>query len=168
MRIALYARVSKALEQNPENQLIDLRRWATGNGHEVIGEFVDEISSKDTRPKKEEVLRLIRRGDCQGVGFWALDRWGRNMAELVLEIEEFSKMGYLMFSYKEGLDFSSAAGRLMAHVLAGMANFERERLIERTHLGLARARAWGKHIGRPKKKGVVQNPPLSPSEPSMP
>lgn len=153
MRIALYARVSKALEQNPENQLIELRRWANSAGHEVIGEFVDEVSSKDTRPQKEIVLKKLRLGEIQGVGFYALDRWGRTMSELVLEFEEFSKSGVSMFSMKEGLDLSTAAGRLMVNVLAAMANFERDRIRERTLLGLARVRAQGKHIGRPKKGG---------------
>lgn len=161
MRIALYARVSKALEQNPENQLIDLRRWATAMGHEVIGEFVDEVSSRDTRPKKEEVLRLIRQRHAHGVAFWALDRWGRNMGELVLELEEFAENQWVMYSHKEGLDLSTAAGRLMANVLAAMANFERERLRERTKLGLARARAQGKKLGRPFKQSPPVNPVVS-------
>ena len=149
MKVALYARVSKALEQNPENQLIDLRRWAAAMGHEVVGEYKDEISSKDTRPAKEEVLKLIRQGKAQGVAFWALDRWGRSMGELVLELEEFSQKGYIMYSHREGLDLSTAAGRLMANVLAAMANFERDRIRERTMLGLARARSLGKRFGRP-------------------
>jgi len=161
MRVALYARVSKALEQNPENQLLDLRRWANNADHEVIGEFVDETSSKDTRPKKEEVLRLLRLGECQGVAFWSLDRWGRTMSELVLELEEFSKDNISLFSMKEGLDLSTAAGRLMANVLAAMANFERDRIRERTLLGLARARAQGKKLGRPRKTPPAKPPFVS-------
>lgn len=151
MKIALYARVSKALEQNPENQLLELRKWSKNAEHEVIGEFVDEISSKDTRPAKEEVLKKIRLGECNGVAFIALDRWGRTMSELVLELEEFSQSGKSMFSLKEGLDLSTAAGRMFANILAAMANFERERIRERTMLGLARARAQGKVLGRPRK-----------------
>ena len=58
MKVALYARVSKAIEQNPENQLIELRKWAKNSGNEVIGEFVDEVSSKDTRPQKELILKI--------------------------------------------------------------------------------------------------------------
>lgn len=165
MRVALYARVSKALEQNPENQLLDLRRWAVSAGHEVIGEFVDEVSSKDTRPQKELVLKKLRLGECDGVGFWSLDRWGRSMSELVLELEEFSGSGRSMFSMKEGLDLSTAAGRLMANVLAAMANFERDRIRERTLLGLARARAQGKKLGRPRKYPVCfreKTPPANP------
>lgn len=157
MRVALYARVSKALEQNPENQLIELRKWAIAASHEVEGEYIDEISSKDTRPQKEEVLRKLRLGQVQGVAFYALDRWGRTMSELVLELEEFSKANISLFSMKEGMDLSTAAGRLMANVLAAMANFERDRIRERTMLGLARAKAQGKRLGRPRK-----TPPANP------
>lgn len=160
VKIALYARVSKAMEQNPENQLIELRRWAAASGKEIAGEFVDEVSSKDTRPQKELVLKKIRLGEIDGVAFFALDRWGRTMSELVMELEEFSKSGKAMISLKEGLDLSNAAGRLMANVLAAMANFERDRIRERTLLGLARAKAQGKKLGRPWK----QTPPANPNE----
>lgn len=159
MILALYARVSKALEQNPENQLIELRRWAAAYSHEVAGEFIDEVSSKDTRPQKEEVLRLLRLGEVKGVAFWSLDRWGRGMSELVLEMEQFQSKGWLMVSLKEGIDLSTSAGRMQAHILAAMANFERERIRERTLLGLARARAQGKRLGRPRK-----SPPVNAAE----
>lgn len=157
IRVCLYARVSKALDQNPENQLIELRRWASATKHDIVGEFVDEISSKDTRPEKERILKMIRLGEVQGVAFWSLDRWGRTMSELVLELEEFSKSGVSMFSMKEGIDLSTSAGRLMANILSSMANFERDRNRERTLLGLARAKAQGKRLGRPKK-----TPPANP------
>ncbi len=160
MKVAIYARVSKALEQNPENQLLELRRWAKAAGHEVEGEYVDEISSKDTRPQKEAVLKKLRLGMLDGVAFYALDRWGRTMSELVLELEEFAKSGKSMFSMKEGLDLSTAAGRMFANILAAMANFERERIRERTMLGLARARAQGKKLGRPRKN---KTPPANPA-----
>lgn len=157
MKVALYSRISKALDQNPENQLIDLRKWAKAAGHIIEGEYVDEISSKDTRPNKEIVLKKLRLGEIDGVAFWSLDRWGRTMSELVLELEEFSKSGKALISIKEGLDLSNAAGRLMANVLAAMANFERDRIRERTLLGLARAKAQGKKLGRPFKKTPPAN-----------
>ena len=150
-RIALYARVSKALDQNPENQLIALREWASRAGVQVIGEYVDEISSRDTRPMKEAVLGLLRTRQADGVAFYALDRWGRNMTEIVMELEEFAAQGWMMMALKEQIDLSSAAGRMMAHILAAMASFERERIRERTLLGLARVRAQGKKLGRPRK-----------------
>ena len=161
MKVALYARVSKALEQNPENQLIELRRWASAASHAVVGEYVDEISSKDTRPNKELVLKMLRLGEIEGVAFWSLDRWGRTMSELVLELEEFAAAQKSMFSMKEGIDLSTAAGRLMANMLSAMANFERDRIRERTLLGLARARAQGKKLGRPfKNKTPPENPAI--------
>lgn len=159
MKVALYARVSKALNQNPENQLIELRKWAAVAGHEVEGEYVDEISSKDTRPQKEEVLRKLRLGELNGVAFVALDRWGRTITELIMELDEFSKTNKSLISLKEGLDLTTAAGRLMANVLAAMANFERDRIRERTMMGLARAKAQGKKLGRPRKYPKIK-PPL--------
>ena len=151
MKIAIYARVSKKLEQNPENQLIALREWAKTSKHKIEGEYVDVCSSKDTRPQKEEVLKKLRLGTIDGVVFYALDRWGRTMTELVLELDEFGTSGKSLISLKEGLDLSTAAGRLAAHIFAAMANFERDRIRERTMLGLARAKAQGKTLGRPRK-----------------
>jgi DNA invertase Pin-like site-specific DNA recombinase len=172
MKVALYARVSMALKQNPENQLIELRRWAAASGHEIAGEWVDEISSRDTRPAKEEVLRMIRRREVEGVAFWSLDRWGRSMSELVLEIEEFSQRGWLLFSMKEALDLTTSAGRAFAYNMAAFANYERDRLRERTLLGLERAKTEGKRLGRhprncdcPKHRGKppLREPPVSSS-----
>ena len=148
LRIALYARVSKALEQTPENQLIELRRWAKNVIHQIEGEYVDECSSKGTRPQKEIILKKMRLGELDGVAFWKLDRWGRNSSELILELEEFSKSGKSMFSMKEGIDLSTSAGRMQANLLAIIANFERDIIVERTLLGLARAKSWGKIGGR--------------------
>lgn len=150
MKVGLYARVSKAQDQTPENQLLELRRWAQAAGHKVVGEYVDEVSSRDTRPHKEELKRKAMLGEVQGIAFVALDRWGRNISELVFEMEEFNRRGVALISLKEGLSFDSAAGKLFGHLLAAFANFERERIRERTIAGLERAKAWGKKLGRPK------------------
>lgn len=152
MKVALYARVSKALEQDPENQLLILRQWAKAASHKVEGEYVDEISSKDTRPQKEEVLKKLRRGEIEGVLFWSLDRWGRTASELILEMEEFAGSGKLLMSYQEALDLSTASGRLAGNIMAALANFERDRIKERTMIGLARVKAQGKKLGRPRKQ----------------
>jgi DNA invertase Pin-like site-specific DNA recombinase len=148
MRVVLYARVSKALDQTPDNQLIALREWVAKSNNQVVGEYVDETSSKDTRPEKERILRMLRLGEIDGIACWSLDRWGRTASELILELEEFSKTGKALICLKEGLDLSTAAGRLYANLIAIFANFERDRNSERTLLGLARAKAWGKIGGR--------------------
>ena len=159
MRVALYGRVSKALDQNPENQLIPLRAWAIKACVVVEGEYVDEISSKDTRPEKETILKKLRLNEIDGVAVWKLDRWGRNMTELVMELEEFSKTGKSLICLQEGMDISTSAGRFMANILASMANFERDIIRERTLLGLARARAQGKKLGRPRNDGQAFKKP---------
>lgn len=176
MKFCLYARVSKALQQNPENQYEPLLSWLKASGNEqvkdkehILGIFVDEISSKDTRPKKEEVLKLMRTGISDGVCFVALDRWGRTSSELILELEEFSQTKKAIVSLKEGIDLSSAAGRLMAQMMAIFANFERDRIKERTLLGLARAKAQGKILGRHRldcKCGKCGKKKTSPAYPS--
>jgi len=165
VRVFLYARVSKALDQNPENQLRELRQWAEAGRHEVVNTFVDEISSRDTRPGKEECLRRLRLGEAEAVAVVALDRWGRNMSELVLNFEDFVNNGIGLISLKEGINLNTATGKLHAHILGAFADFERERIRERTNAGLARARAQGKKLGRPKgakdkKKRKAKKPPL--------
>lgn len=161
MRVALYARVSMALKQTPENQLIELKKWAERSKAEIEGVYVDETTSKDTRPQKELVLKKLRMREVDGVVFWAFDRWGRTMQEMTADIAEFAEMNWLMVSLKEGFDLSTPAGRLMAHVLAAMNNFERDMIHERVMLGLARARAQGKKLGRPFKQSPPANPTLS-------
>jgi len=159
MRFALYARISKVGDQTPENQLLELRKWAKTCEHEIVGEFVDECSSRDTRPEKEELLKKLRLGIVQGVAFTSLDRWGRTTSELINEFQEAQKRGWVFISLKEALNFDSAAGMMYAQLLAVFATFEREKIRERTLLGLARARAQGKRLGRPPKQRRP-NPPL--------
>ena len=149
----MYGRVSIKDKQDPQGQLHALEQWATNQDqYEVSGIFIDEMSSRDRRPQKEAVLKLLRTGQAQGVAFTELSRWGRNMVELVLELEEFGKSGVILLSLREGLDLSTAAGRFSAHILAALCDFERGRLSERTISGMQYKKSLGKHIGRPKKQ----------------
>lgn len=153
MKAALYARISKAGDQTPENQLQALQAWAKGSGAEIVGTFVDEQSSRDRRPQKEEVLRLARLGLVDTIAFVSLDRWGRNVDELVREMTWMPEHGITLISLREGLRFGDAEGRLLAHILAAFAAFERDRIRDRTIAGLARAKAQGVRLGRPRKHG---------------
>jgi Resolvase, N terminal domain len=82
---------------------------------------------------------------------WKLDRLGRNVRHLVMMLDELRALNLGFTTLAEGIDTTTPAGRMVTHFLAAVAEFERERLRERTHLGLDRARAQGKHLGRPKK-----------------
>lgn len=145
-KIALYARVSTD-EQTCENQIDRLRKWATNN--EVVPtEFVEVESTRNTRPEKEKVLKLLRTRQVHGVAVVALDRWGRSASELVVELEEFQKRGIIFVALDQGIDLSTIAGTFTAQLLAAFAQMERSILRERTLNGLARALREGKILGR--------------------
>lgn len=149
MKIAIYNRVSKREGQTAENQRPDCVRYAEARGWEY-DIFNEAESTRKTRPVKEQVLTAIRRGEYSGVLVWKLDRWGRSMSELALELAEFIEKGYIFASVQDNIDLSGAGGRLYAHILAAFADFERDIIRERTMAGLARARAEGKRLGRPR------------------
>ena len=138
-----YARVS-TLDQN-----LDLQRDAlTQAGCEKI--FVDEISGATAaRPGLESALEMAREGDVLVV--WRLDRLGRSLKHLVELVGELEERNVGFRSIQEAMDTSSSGGKLIFHVFAALAEFERNLIQERTNAGLAAARARGRKGGRPKK-----------------
>jgi DNA invertase Pin-like site-specific DNA recombinase len=152
MRIALYTRVS-TLEQNPENQAEELRRYAEARAWTIASEYSDHgvSGTRERRPALDELLRDAKRRRFDGVLCWRLDRFGRNLKHLILTIEELAAVGVAFVSLNEAIDTSTPSGRLQLHLLGAFAEFERSRLAERVHAGLARARAAGRRIGRPRK-----------------
>jgi DNA invertase Pin-like site-specific DNA recombinase len=83
---------------------------------------------------------------------WKLDRFGRSLAHLVNAIGALTDAGVGFASLGEGIDTRSATGRLMLGILGSFAEFERERIRERIHAGLARARRQGLRLGRPERE----------------
>jgi DNA invertase Pin-like site-specific DNA recombinase len=106
--------------------------------------------AKDRRPALDQLTADVRRHKVQAVVCWRLDRLGRNLRHLVLLLDEWQARGVAFVTLGEGIDTSTAAGRLVAGVLGSIAEFERSRCQERIHAGLARARAQGRRIGRPR------------------
>jgi DNA invertase Pin-like site-specific DNA recombinase len=150
-RVGLYARVSTSNgSQTCENQLLELRRYCEARGWEVYAEYTDTMSgAKDRRPGLDRLLLDARRRRFDCVVTWALDRIGRDLKHLLHVLEDLQSLNIPFVSLKEGLDLGSASGRLQLAILAALAQFERERLKERTIAGLERARAQGKRLGRP-------------------
>jgi DNA invertase Pin-like site-specific DNA recombinase len=149
MRAAIYARVS-TVEQEPENQLHELRRYVEARGWTAV-EYTDKgvSGSKDRRPALDQMLADAKRRRFDVVVCWRLDRLGRNLRHLVTLIEELQSLGVAFVSLGEGIDFSTPAGRLQLHILAALAEFERGRIRERVMAGLHRAKAQGRRLGRP-------------------
>lgn len=158
MRIVVYERVSGD-RQTTENQARDLDAWLSSrDAHAapfLVARISEEATTRNRRPKHDDALALLRSGEADTLLFWSLDRWGRSMSELMLEMDEAVRKGWRIISLKEDIDLGTAAGRLYVDVLAAFANFERSRISERTKAGLARARASGKRLGRPRKYPVA-------------
>jgi DNA invertase Pin-like site-specific DNA recombinase len=151
MKVAIYARVS-TMDQEPENQLIELRRYVEARGWTIAVEYVDRgvSGAKDRRPALDQMLADAKRRKLDVVVCWRLDRLGRNLKHLVTLLEDLQSLGVAFVSLGEGIDCTTPAGKLQLHILAALAEFERERIRERVMAGLARARTQGKRLGRPK------------------
>lgn len=149
-KIAIYCRVSRA-DLNLENQLIPLKKRAESEGWESQI-FTERESTRNRRPVKEELMAALRRRDFDGVMVYSLDRWCRSVPEFAVELEEFQRRGIAFYSQREGFSFDTAIGTAMAQMAMIFAQLERGLIRERTLAGLARARAEGKKLGRPKLK----------------
>src|SRR5579864_698719 len=137
MKAAIYARVS-TIDQEPENQLQELRRYVEARGWTAT-EYVDRgvSGAKDRRPALDHLLSEARRRRLDVVVCWRLDRLGRNLRHLVTLLDELQSLGVGFVSLNEGIDATTAAGRLQMAVLAAIAAFERDRIVERVRAGLA-------------------------------
>ena len=158
-RAAIYVRVSTT-DQEPENQLQELRRYIEARGW-AAQEFVDRgiSGTTDRRPALDQLISDARRRRFDVVVCWRLDRLGRSLKHLVTLLDELQALGVAFVSLQEGIDATTPAGKLQMHILAAIAEFERARIAERVLAGLARARRQGKHLGRPR---VVRPPALVP------
>ena len=152
MKAALYARVS-TFDQEPENQLAELRRYVRARSWPDAVEYVDKgvSGAKDRRPALDRLITDATRRRFDVLVVWRLDRLGRNLRHLVTLLDELHAVGVSFVSLGEGIDCTTPAGRLQLHVLAALAEFERARIAERVQAGLARARRNGVRLGRPEK-----------------
>ena len=152
-RVALYARVStKNNGQDPETQLIALRDYAQARRFEVCSEYVDiGISgSKEKRPALDQLMDGARKRRFDAVLVARFDRFARSTRHLVLALEEFNALGVDFISLSESIDTSTPMGRMVYTVIAAVAELERSLICERVAMGLQRAKAQGKKLGRPK------------------
>ena len=149
-RAAVYARVS-TFDQEPENQLQELRRYVEARGWTAT-EYIDKgvSGAKDSRPALDRLVVDARCRRFDTLIVWRLDRLGRNLKHLITLLEELHAMGVAFVSLHEGIDATTSAGRLQMHILGAIAEFERARIAERVKAGLARAKANGRRLGRPR------------------
>lgn len=145
-----YARVS-TLDQDAGPQIAALLAAGVDEGRIVV----DQASgSRADRPGLTRLLEGLGEGDVLTV--WKLDRLGRSLAHLVQLVDELGRRGVHLRSLTEALDTTTPAGRLVFHLFAAVAEFERAMIRERTALALAEARAKGRPMGRPSRVTVQQ------------
>jgi DNA invertase Pin-like site-specific DNA recombinase len=136
-----YARVSTA-DQQPQLQVDALH---DAGCYRVFTESAS--GARTDRPIVAQVLDQLRPGDTLVV--WKLDRLGRSLCHLVDVVTGLAERGVGFRSLQEAIDTTTPGGKLVFHVFAALAEFERDLIRERTAAGLAAARARGRHGGRP-------------------
>lgn len=137
-----YARVSTG------DQTLDLQLDALTKA-DCSRVFTETASgAKSDRPILNEAIAYIRSGDTLVV--WRLDRLGRSLQHLIEVVTELQNRGIGFRSLTEQIDTTTPGGKLIFHVFGALAEFERDLIRERTHAGLAAARARGRTGGRPK------------------
>lgn len=146
--IAVYVRVSSK-QQDAASQLPDLEKWveAFADGRPVKW-YKDKFTGKTMdRPQWNKLDRAIESGNVETVVIWRLDRLGRTAKGLTELFDRLPKRSVNLVSIRDGLDLSTAAGRLMANVLASVAQYETEIRGERVLAGQAKAKKQGKTWG---------------------
>jgi DNA invertase Pin-like site-specific DNA recombinase len=145
-RIAIYLRVSSKT-QDTKSQEPDLSKWAAAQDTPVK-KYRDSFTGKTMdRPGWNKLDADIRAGKVSAVVVWRLDRLGRTAKGLTALFQDLQDRKVGLISLREGLDLSTPAGRLMAHVLASVSQYETEVRAERVRAGQAVARAAGKRWG---------------------
>jgi putative DNA-invertase from lambdoid prophage Rac len=150
-----YVRVSTA-EQNPQNQIMQLEE--AGVPRDLI--FVDRGVSGTIAPRKRPAFRKMvdyiadHPGEVRCIIVVELSRLGRTTMETITAVQELEQLGPIIWSLSPHEAFTrsedAAIRQLLLMILSWVAERERANLIERTHAGLERARAEGKHLGRPR------------------
>jgi len=143
-------------KQDPELQLVELRRVAAQRGWNVAGEFVDVgvSGAKDRRPGLDAMMGAAHAGRIDVVAVWKFDRFARSTRHLVTALEEFHARNVAFVSVREQVDTSTPMGKAMFTIIAAIAELERDLIRERIRAGVARSRALGKKPGRVPKVAI--------------
>jgi len=148
-RVALYCRVSTT-DQSCARQVRDLTAFAERAGYEVVGTFKEAGSGvKLDRAERRKVMALAQRREIDAVLVTELSRWGRSTTDLLSTLKDLEARRVSVIALNGmAFDLSTPHGRMIATVLAGIAEFERELTQERIRSGIAAAKDRGNRLGR--------------------
>ena len=147
-RLFAYCRVSTT-DQTTDNQVQEIKAAGFSiDPKRIVSECISGSTQASARPAFAKLLDRLEEGDILVVT--KLDRLGRNAMDVRATVEALAQVGVRVHCLAlGGVDLTSSAGKMTMQVLAAVAEFERDLLIERTQQGLTRAKAEGKHCGRP-------------------
>jgi DNA invertase Pin-like site-specific DNA recombinase len=148
-RVALYCRVSTS-DQSCARQERDLTAFAERAGYEVVGTYKETASGvKLDRVERRKVMALAQARHIDAVLVTELSRWGRSTTDLLGTLKELEARRVSLVALNGmAFDLTTPHGRMMATLLASIAEFERELTQERIRSGIAAAKARGKKLGR--------------------
>ena len=146
---AIYCRVSTA-DQSCARQERDLKAFARKAGYKVVGVWKETASGvKDDRAERKRILALAQARKIDVVLVTELTRWGRSMLDLLHTLQDLQSWNTSLIAQTGlPLDLRSAQGKLIASLMAALAEFERDLLRERVRSGIAAARKRGVRFGR--------------------
>jgi DNA invertase Pin-like site-specific DNA recombinase len=142
--VALYLRVSTS-EQTTQNQRLGWRIAAVFEDAGVSG-----AKGREKRPGLDALLKGAARREFDLVAAWSVDRLGRSVQDLVSTLGELHAKRIDLYLHQQGLDTTTPTGRAMFQMMGVFAELERAMIQERVKAGLARARAEGTKLGRPR------------------
>lgn len=150
IRVAIYVRVSTQ-DQSCEIQRNDLEAYVSARGWAVHAVYEDKATGTNAnRPMLKQLMNEARERKFDVLLVWKLDRFARSLKDLVFMLQELSELGVDFVSVKDSIDMSTAAGRLMTHLLGAFAEFEASLIRERVRAGIKNAQTKGRRLGRPR------------------
>ena len=163
-RAALYVRVSTD-GQTVDNQRLELEQAAERAGWKIVGIYDDNgvsgAKSREYRVAFDRLCKDATRRKFDVVMAWSVDRLGRSLQDLVGFLSELHAVGVDLYLHQQGIDTTTPAGKMMFQMMGVFAEFERSMIQARVKAGLARARAQGKTLGRPKVTVKVERAVLA-------
>jgi DNA invertase Pin-like site-specific DNA recombinase len=152
-RAALYLRVS-TIDQTTANQERELREVAGRMGCEIVKVYKDHgvsgAKGRDKRPQFDALCRDATKRQFDIIMAWSVDRLGRSLQDLVAFLAEIHTLKVDLYLHQQGIDTTTAGGKAMFQMMGVFAEFERAMIQERVRAGLARAKAEGTQLGRPR------------------
>lgn len=155
-RVVIYARSSKEVDgasgkvSSTGDQVSDVRRLCEAHGYLVVRVF-EEVESRNnySRPAFKEMLEFARKGGCDAIAVWKIDRMGASLRHLLNTVADLEQWGVNLISFTEGIDTSTEMGSMFFKISAIFSEYEYNRIVDRTRWGVQNALKNGTKSGRP-------------------